>query len=203
MSKKISMLMCALVVSGLLFFGGCSTSENGGNYTLTVAVSAGVTGTPATGSYTYAENDAVTYSYSLQPGYVNLTVTLDGMPTAASGVITITGSHVLNVTADQIDIRDAWAGYWDYMGYQSFMRVEFSGSTDGGTCGGYFDAFPYGGSGTWTLVGTQIDFMLEFPAPYQDFDLVCTATLSGQNQMVGTWIWQGIGLSGSFQLDRL
>lgn len=202
MTRKAIVLACFFLFTALLFFNGCTTSESG-NYTLTVAVSAGVNGTPTTGSYTYAENDAVTYSYSLQPGYTNLTVTLDGMPLAASGVITITGNNVLNVTADQIDIRDAWSGFWDYMGYHSFMHVEFSGSLDSGTCGGYFDIFPYGGAGTWTLVGTQVDFILEFPAPYAAYDLVCTANLSGQNHMAGTWIWQGIGLNGAFELDRL
>ena len=197
------MLAGFFLLMGLVFFTGCPTNgdDNGnGQYTLTVTVSSGVSGTPTTGAYSYAENSVVNYSYSLQAGYTNLVVTLDGMPMAATGVVTVTGNHVLSVSAEQIDIRDAWVGFWDYLGYHSFMRVEFSGSLGSGSCGGYFDVIPIGGAGTWTLVGTQIDFELLF-APYSNLTLTCTGILEDENHMSGTWSW--IGLTGIWELERL
>jgi len=201
MSKKTIILAGLSLLIGMVFFSGCPTNgDDDGQFTLTVTVSSGVSGTPTTGAYSYAENSVVNYSYSLQAGYTNLVVTLDGMPMAATGVVTVTGNHVLSATAEQIDIRDAWAGYWDYTGYQSFMRVEFSGGLGSGSCGGYFDILPIGGAGTWTLVGTQIDFSLFFPAPF-NMTMTCTGTLIDGNHMSGTWSW--IGLTGYFELERL
>ncbi len=201
MSKKTIIFAGFFLLMGLMFFPGCPTNGDGDGYTLTVSVGAGASGTPTSGSYSYAENSVVNYSYSLQTGYSNLVVTLDGAPMAATGVITVTGNHTLNVTAEQIDIRDAWSGFWDYTGYHSFMRVEFSGALDSGSCGGYFDLLPIGGAGTWTLVGTQIDFSLFFPPPY-GYTLVCTGTLTDENHMSGTWILAGV-LDGIWSLERL
>lgn len=195
------------LLMGLVFFTGCPTNgeDNGlGQYTLTVTVSSGVGGTPTTGAYSYVENSVVNYSYSLQSGYKNLVVTLDGVPMAATGVITVTGNHVLSVSAEQIDIRDAWRGVWDYMGYESFFRVEFSGGLDSGNCGGYFDLITIGGAGTWTLVGTQIDFVLLFPAPY-NLTLICTGILEDENHMSGTWeLTDGVySMYGDWELERI
>ena len=203
MSKKSYVLACVLLLTGLLFFPGCPADEGNGNgqYTLTVSVGSGVTGTPATGSYPYVENSIVNYSYSLQPGYTNLAVTLDGAPVGASGMITVTGNHVLNVTAQQIDIRARWTGRFYFMTSNTFFRVDFSGNLGSGTCGGLFDFVSIGGAGTWTLVGTQIDFTLEYPAPY-DTTLTCTGSLSDANNMSGTWTYMPGSLSGNWSLER-
>jgi len=203
MNKKTIILAGLFLVMGLVFFPGCPANgdENGiGQYTLTVTVSNGISGTPATGAYSYVENSVVNYSYSLQTGYTNLVVTLDGAPVAATGVITVTGNHVLSATAEQIDIRGTWTGLFTY-GSSTFFRVDFSGNTGSGTCGGYFDFVPIGGAGTWTLVGTQIDFVLEFPAPY-DTTLTCTGTLTDENHMNGTWTYTPPGITGTWSLER-
>jgi uncharacterized Zn-binding protein involved in type VI secretion len=69
------------------------------NYTLTVTVGEGVTGTPAAGTSTNEKGTVVAYSYSLQSGYENLTVTLDGAAVAASGTVTMNANHALAASA--------------------------------------------------------------------------------------------------------
>jgi hypothetical protein len=69
------------------------------NYTLTVNVGEGVTGTPASGSSSNKKGTVVNYSYSLQSGYDNLAVTLDGAAVAASGTITMNANHTLEAKA--------------------------------------------------------------------------------------------------------
>ena len=66
--------------------------------TLTVNLGAGVTGTPAA-TTSYSPGTVVNYSYSLQTGYQNLQVTLDGSSVPASGSVTMSAAHTLAVAA--------------------------------------------------------------------------------------------------------
>jgi hypothetical protein len=69
------------------------------NYTLTVSVGEGVTGSPAAGTSTSKKGTVINYSYAKQAGYDNLAVTLDGAPVAASGTVTMNANHALEATA--------------------------------------------------------------------------------------------------------
>ena len=69
------------------------------NYTLTVNVGEGVTGTPTAGTATHKKGTVINYNYSLQSGYNNLAVTLDGAPVAASGTVTMNAGHTLEAVA--------------------------------------------------------------------------------------------------------
>jgi len=69
-------------------------------YTLTVTVGEGVQGTPATGTSTYSRGDSVNYSYSLQDGYSNLVVRLDGNVISSSGTVEMNANRTLTATAD-------------------------------------------------------------------------------------------------------
>jgi len=203
MNRNVILLFTCFIFIGLLFSPGCKTTEEDGGlgqYTLTVSVGSGVSGTPAAGSYSYVENSFVNYNYSVQTGYKNLNVTLDGAAVASSGVITVTGNHVLNARADQIDIRGAWSGRAFYLTQNRFFRVEFSGGLDSGNCGGNFEFWPIGGAGTWTLTWPQINFTLHFPPPV-GATLNCTGTLTDENNMNGSWLTMGI--PGTWRLERL
>jgi hypothetical protein len=67
---------------------------------VSVMVSAGVSGSPAAGDITLNVGDTLAYKYTLEAGYAKLTVLLDGTEVAASGTITITGDHILKAYAD-------------------------------------------------------------------------------------------------------
>ena len=94
------------------------------DYTLTVTVGEGVTGTPVAGTSTNKKGTAVAYSYSLQSGYDNLTVTLDGTAVAASGTVTMNANHTLAASATKTFVltvsqgraceRDAGRGTYTY-----------------------------------------------------------------------------------------
>jgi len=79
--------------------------------TLNVTIGEGVNGTPAAGSYNYQKDAVVNYSYSLQSGYSNLTVNLDGSSVAASGDISMNGNHNLTVSATKIVTTSFWDGF--------------------------------------------------------------------------------------------
>jgi hypothetical protein len=80
---------------------GCKKSQETVQYTLTVNVTNGVSGSPLAGSYPYNIDDRVDYSYTLDEGYTNMTVTLDDVEVEPSGTITIQGNHVLKAQASQ------------------------------------------------------------------------------------------------------
>ena len=69
------------------------------NYTLTVEKRDGVTGTPSTGTYTYLAGSGVSYNYTLQEGYGDLSVMLDGNNVSSSGTITMDRDRTLNIAA--------------------------------------------------------------------------------------------------------
>jgi hypothetical protein len=96
--KKFPWLIAALVVvagGAALYFLVLKKK----NYTLTVTVGEGVSGTPAAGTSTNKKGTAIAYNYALQSGYSNLTVTLDGAPVSASGTVTMNANHTLAASA--------------------------------------------------------------------------------------------------------
>lgn len=76
-------------------------------YTLTVNRGTGVTGSPDTGPYYYKDGDSAYYNYSLQTGYKNLVVKLDGIDVSASGQITMNTNHSLtsSATATSVNVK--------------------------------------------------------------------------------------------------
>jgi hypothetical protein len=73
------------------------------NYTLTVTVGEGVTGTPVAGTSTHKKGTAVAYDYSLKSGYKNVQVTLDGIiQSGSSGQVTMNANHTLAVSSKKL-----------------------------------------------------------------------------------------------------
>ena len=73
MKNRSVFLMFFLMGLVILFVPGCKTGEDA-QYTLTVTVGEGIMGMPAAGSYSYSENETVSFNYSSQSGYGNLEV---------------------------------------------------------------------------------------------------------------------------------
>ncbi len=103
--KKFPWLILAggVVITAALLYFLVIKKKKKKEYTLTVTVGEGVSGTPATGSYIYKENETITYQYSLKTGYSNLTLTLDGNPlnSNGTGTITMNRNHSLVVSAGE------------------------------------------------------------------------------------------------------
>jgi hypothetical protein len=71
-------------------------------YSLNVTMGEGVAGNPASGTFSYNEGKTVNYSYTLQSGYQNLVVTIDGAAATASDTITMNANHTLSAYATPI-----------------------------------------------------------------------------------------------------
>jgi len=69
-------------------------------YTLTVTRGIGINGTPAE-TKSYNEGEIVNYNYSLQTGYREMLVMLDGNPVANTGSITMDSDHTLVASAQK------------------------------------------------------------------------------------------------------
>jgi len=102
--KKFPWLLAAagaVVVGLVLYFTVFKDKKNDpapGNQ-LTVTLGTGVSGTPAAGTSHHDPGAVVNYSYSAQPNYKKLRVTLDGAEVAASGTVTMNGAHTLSASA--------------------------------------------------------------------------------------------------------
>jgi len=155
-------------------------------FSLIVSVSAGVDGTPTTGTAYYLPNTQVDYNYSLKEDYIDLKVTLDGAAIAGSGSVTITKNSELSATATlHYDIRGTWASTEQYSDGSSFSgALTFSGTSQGGTV---IDS--HGGIGTFTIQGTYITFTLEFPSVKYEY----TGLFADKNNIAGTAIRTIIG----------
>ena len=99
MKRNKSFILAVIVLAAIVSAGSCKKADTTTG-TLTVILSAGVTGVPEAGTHTEIVGDSVAYSYELTAGYSTLTVVLDGTQVAASGTVTISGDHVLQAYAD-------------------------------------------------------------------------------------------------------
>jgi hypothetical protein len=99
MKNKRILILAAVLLAAVLSFDGCKESDPD-TCVLTVIVSEGVSGLPASGSYTQNVGQELQYSFSLNPGYSKLTVLFDGVAVSASGKITLSGDHTLQAYSD-------------------------------------------------------------------------------------------------------
>jgi hypothetical protein len=198
--KKIVCACVYLFIIGsvLVFHPGCDGTNGDGEYLLTVTLNDGVTGNPPEGVQSYEANTIVNYNYFLENGYKNLQVTLDGVPVASNGVISIgTSDHFINATNSPWDVRGNWHGTLTDANNPESLSVTFSGSTaTSGTTSGALSG-PQG-SGTFTVIGASINFTLVWGFGSFSF----TGTLSSENHMSGNWVWSGGG-TGTWVLSRI
>jgi len=99
MKSKTYFILAAALLAAVLPFAGCKKSDVA-TATLKVIVSEGVSGTPASGSYTMNVGEQMTYHFTLDAGYKKLTVQLDGNDVAANGIVTFSGDHTLKAFSD-------------------------------------------------------------------------------------------------------
>lgn len=70
-------------------------------YTLTVDLGEGVTGTPASGTYTYAEGTSVNYSYAPKSNFMEMDLTLDSTAISSSGSFAMNGNRTITARAKE------------------------------------------------------------------------------------------------------
>ena len=149
-----------------------------GEFSLTVLLEEGATGTPEEGYYYFNNGDKLDYDFGLLSGYRNLSVRLDGFEIETSGTLEITGNHVLNVYTDvQYDIRGSWTLTEAYADNSTFkVDLTFTGDLESGTV-----TDSDGGTGTYTVDGNDITFTLDFPQVTYEY----TGRFSNRETMSG------------------
>jgi len=99
-----SFILILLVSFILINLSMCKTSSESEasqeQFTLTVDISEGVSGTPSKGSNSYTKNETVNYTYQLKSGYKNLIVKLDGNQVNSNGTVTMDNNHTLYISAE-------------------------------------------------------------------------------------------------------
>jgi hypothetical protein len=169
-------------------------ADDNRQYTLTVTLGAGATGSPEAGTHAYAKDTVVPYSYALDDGYKDLSVKLDSATVNSSGTVTMSADHVLSISATAKDnIQGAWSLSETYEDGSSFdVTATFTGDYTKGTV-----ADSDGGQGTYTVNDTAVTFTLVFPdvtytytGSFSDADTMsgsCTRYQTEDNVISGTW----------------
>jgi hypothetical protein len=193
LSKRISQLLpVGLAVAFLLFFGGTSCKMGAPDYTLTVVLADGVTGTPASGEYVYKELSVVSFSYTGTNTAWSIETHLnDKIRYSSSGSIVMYGDHYV-LTANVIDIRGAWTVTMIKTG-ETTVTFTFTLTLTGADVlsGAFTDSRGY--NGTWTassgvLILTYTDWV----------DYVLTGTVYS---MTGTYA--GDSTTGTFSATKV
>jgi len=156
-----------------------SAEPEPGDFLLSVVVSVGIDGSPETGNFYYNTGETLDYNYTLQDGYVNLRVRLNGEDVPSSGTITFDRAHTLHVFSDKYyEIRGLWNLRETYDDLSFFdVHLTFAGS---GTEGTVVDSD--GGIGTYTASGPSITFTIEYPEVTYQY----TGSFKDAENMTGT-----------------
>jgi hypothetical protein len=157
------------------------------NYTLTVTVGEGCTGTPAAGA-SYKKGTVVSYNYTPLAGYGLVQVTVDGVVAPASGTITMDKNKTLAVTAAKLDIRGTWVVNFTGSSASSTFTIVFTGTQANGT----WKLIGYSDTGTYVVNAENVAFVFN-NAPW-----TFTGKFETSNRMTGNHSWPAIGLSGTW-----
>lgn len=148
------------------------------NYTLTVTLGAGCTGTP-TATASYKKGTVVNYNYTPANGYCNIQVKVDGVDVPDLGTITMDKNKTLTVTADAVDIRGTW--YFTTTGLTSSnFNAQFVGTASSGTV----TLVEFTNTGTYTVTGENVDFTITGPLHF-------TGKFETSNKMSGSISFTG------------
>jgi len=149
-----------------------------GDYRFSVSIATGAVGTPEAGVYYHDAGEQINYSYSLEDGYTNLRVTLDGTDIGSTGTITVSKDHVLYVFAEkEFYIQGSWRLAEQYEDGSSFaVTVLFTGETESGTV-----VDSDGGTGTYTVSGAKVSFTIQYPEVIYEY----TGSFTAEDKMSG------------------
>ena len=153
-----------LLLAAVVLVGSCNFGVP--EYNLSVLVGAGVTGTPASGEYSYSDQESVAYNYyAVNPLHI-VEVFIGNSRKESVGGITMYGNN--SITAQLMDIRGTWnmQMWWDGAADPSFdFNITFEGNDL--ISGSFRDS--RGFHGTWVAENGEIsiiytdwnDFILE------------------------------------------
>jgi hypothetical protein len=170
--------LIALMVPTIVFLFSCNNFGSP-EYTVTVILGSGISGTPAAGTYAYKEFDSVDYSYGSLEGATAPSVKINGTAYAVSGTLTMYNNA--QIEAYQTDIRGTWSFILTDTNSSttiSQMDITFSGASL--LNGTFMDS--QGNGGEWSI-GTDGNILTITYSNW--FNTVLTGTVSAMTS--GTW----------------
>jgi hypothetical protein len=165
-----------------------ASADKFAEFTLSVQVDAGVTGTPAAGTYRYMEGTSIDFQYSLKAGYCDLLVKKNGDTVhsstwgPASGTIAMTQNLTLSVSSQVLDIRGKWRVRY-YHGTFTMVAL-FSGTLTAGTVS-ILEGSLAGEAGTYQVTGNQVSF--DIPVKYSYYVYKYQGSFDTRNSLSGTY----------------
>jgi hypothetical protein len=168
----------ALMIPAIVFLSSCSNFGSP-DYTVTVVLGPGVSGTPSAGTHVQKEFDSVDYSYGPQDGAAVPSVKINGTAYQVSGTLTVYTN--IQIEAYQTDIRGSWhfvLTETSTSAQKSAMDITFSGTSL--VNGTFSDS--QGNNGEWSL-GTDGDALTITYSNW--YNTVLTGTISAMTS--GTW----------------
>ncbi len=186
------------LLAAVFSFHGCKTNDTG-EFTLTVTMTSGTSGTPEVGTYHYNQGDQVYYSYSANESFTNLKVTIDAEEVEDTGTLTITKDHTINVASDpQYLIMGSWTLKEEYEDDRFFeVTITFTGDELTGT-----SADTQGGNGTYEVDSTKVTFTLEFPNARYEYTGYFTNVDAMSGEATRTSYTTGTELTGTWEAAK-
>jgi hypothetical protein len=187
MKKTLIILFFIFILTGILIFTGCKTSDQPqGEFRLTVTLGSGISGTPAAGTYYYNAGTTINYDYSLDEYYSDLVIKFDSVNVEDSGSFTVTSDHTLTGYSDpQYVIMGTWIMAEQYEDGRVFsVTVIFTGDKESGTL-----TDSDNGTGAYAVGDSNtVTFSLEFPTVTYEYSGIFTNvnTMSGTSKRIST-----------------
>jgi hypothetical protein len=182
MKRKTIPILAVVILVVMLFSSSCKKTDVGTSV-LTVLVSEGVTGVPASGVYNFVTGNQLQYNFKLNEGYKKLTVLLNGTEIAASGTLTISADLTLKAYADD--------------NYQYALNVTVAAGVNGTPAAGTFSHAPdslvnysYAAEAGYgylvvTLDGTEVESSGTIT---MSADHTLSASASAVKNILGSWL---------------
>jgi hypothetical protein len=182
-SKPIDFVLLTHIFLLFLVFGSCNWGIP--DYSVTVILEEGVTGTPEAGVHNYAEGSTLNYEYQAENPIYTLEVLIDNTRQSSSGSLSIWTGFTL--TARLVDIRGSWNMKMQWTD-STEVNFDFSVTFDGSSLlsGSFTDSRGY--HGLWsaengTIVVTYADWS-DFVLSGSAYSM--TGSFTGEAN-TGTW----------------
>jgi len=158
------------------------------NYELRVTLGSGITGTPATGTYSYAEFAVIDYSYAAATGMAYPTLTINGTSISSlTGEITMYNDVTIDVK--QKDIRGRW--HFEMVKDEEIIDEWDATIAGGSETGGTFLIEGRNTQGNWLVSGTDGNTLTITFLNWGNYSI--TGKISLMNGQ-----WTGAGNSGTW-----
>jgi hypothetical protein len=192
--KSKHIYLCGIVVLSIIIGFSMNSCKEFGipDYTLTISIAEGITGTPSAGVSEHKELEAIEYNYIPENEELTVEVLVNGGRWAPSGTFTMFTD--INVEVNLFDVRGTWDVNFNQPSDSEEDDLEFRITFIGDDllAGSFTDDRGQGYEGLWTIAGNVITITY---SNWQNY--ILTGNIP---QMSGSWT--GENKSSSWNASR-